>query len=142
MKKTLLALLVVGTIAFAGLRPASAQSDPALVKIPFSFIVGAKVLPAGSYRIAPQLDDPSLLLVTPTKGGTAAAFAATGFAKNPNPMDQQVHVAFKNVDGHYFLWEITMPGGEAREVNVTKAEAERTLARLNLMPAEHADSAK
>ncbi len=142
MKKMMFALLVVGAVAFAGLRPASAQSSPALVKVPFDFIVGDRVLPAGSYRIAADIQDPSLLQITATQGKAVAAFAATGWAKNPNPMDPQVHVAFKNVDGHLFLWQIAMPGGDAHEVIVTKAEAERTLVKLNLMPAERAEPAK
>jgi hypothetical protein len=35
-----------------------------------------------------------------------------------------------------------MPGRDTREVLVSKVSAERTLAKLNLMPAEHADVAK
>jgi hypothetical protein len=142
MKKLIPAVFVVAVLGFAGVRPASAQSDTAIVKVPFDFIVGDRVLPAGSYRIAPDMNDSTLLFVTSTRGTTAAAFAATGWTPNPNRADGQAHVAFKNVDGHMFLWQVAMPGADAREVTVTKTGAERTLARLNLMPAERADSAK
>jgi len=141
MKKMLFALLVVGVVGFAGPRPASAQ-DSTLVKVPFDFIVGGRVLPAGSYRIVPDSQDTTLLLIESTRGKMAAAFAATGWTPNPNPMDAHAHVEFKNIDGHMFLSQVAMPGSDARQVAVTKAEAERTLARLNLMPAERADTAK
>jgi len=141
MKKMLFALLVVGVVGFAGPRPASAQ-DTTLVKVPFDFIVGEHVLPAGSYRIVPDSQDSTLLLIESTRGKMAAAFAATGWTPNPNPMDPQARVQFKNVDGHMFLSQVALPGTDARQLIVTKTEAERTLARLNLMPAEHADSAK
>ncbi len=142
MKKLLFVVLAVGAIAFAGPRPAVAQSGNALVKIPFDFIVGDKLLPAGSYRIAPDTQDPTLLQIMSTQGKMVAAFAATGWTRNPNPRDPEAHVAFKNVDGHMFLWQVSTPGNDAREIALTRIEAERTLARLNLMPAERTDSAK
>ena len=141
MKKVLLAALVVGAMALGGPRPALAQSGSAVVKIPFDFIVGDKLLPAGSYRLAPDTQDPLLLEITSTHD-TVGTFAATGWTTNPNPMDPQAHVSFKNVDGHMFLWCVSVPGSAAREVTVTRSEAEQTLARLNLMPAERADTAK
>jgi hypothetical protein len=142
MRKTLFALLLVGVFGFAGVRPALAQSDAALVKVSFPFIAGQKVLPAGSYRISADARDSSLLLIASTSVATDAAFVATGSTEIADAMGSQVHVAFKNVDGHYFLWKIAMPDGSARQINVTKVEADRTLARLNLMPVERGDSAK
>ncbi len=143
MKKMILAVLVLGVVGFAAPRFASAQvSGPALVKVPFDFIVGDKVLPAGSYRIAPDTQDPTLLFINSTNGKASAAFAATGWTTNPSPMDPEAHVAFKNVDGHMFLWRVAIAGSDTREIALTKAEAERTLAKLNLMPAERADTAK
>ncbi len=141
MKKMLFAMLVIGLVGFAGPRPASAQG-PTLVKVPFSFIVGNTVLPAGSYRLSADTQDASMLIVSNTQGKPVAAFAATGWARNPNPMDPQAHVAFKNVDGQMFLYQVSMPGSDMREIDVTRAEAERTLAKLNLLPAEHGEPAK
>ncbi len=141
MKKMVFGLLVViGLTGIVGLRSASAQDTPALVNVPFAFIVGNKVLPAGSYRIVADVQDPSLLLVENTnpRVNAAAAFAATEWAPNPNPQDPHVQVAFKNVDGHMFLWRVAMPASDAHYIPLNKAEAERRLAALNLMPAEPA----
>jgi hypothetical protein len=112
------------------------------VKVPFHFIVGDKVLPAGSYRIAGQNEDPATLLITPTDGHSAAAFASTQWVGVPESMNTSVRLAFKNFDGQYFLWRVAMPGQDTREIVLSKESAERTLARLNLMPAEHANVAK
>ncbi len=143
MKKMVFALLIaVGVSGFLGLRSASAQDAPALVRIPFPFIVTGKVLPAGSYRITAQFEDPAVLLIENTNPGVnaAAAFAATERTPNPNPNDPGAQVAFKNIDGHMFLWRVAMPGADANFIALTKAEAERTLAALNLLPAEPAST--
>ena len=142
MKKILFAVLVVAAAAIAAPRSASAQTNPALVNVPFKFIVGDAVLPAGSYRISSDTQDPSVLVVTNLQGKPAATFATAGWTSNPNVMDPQVHVAFKTVDGQNFLWRITMPGGSGREVLFTKAEAERTLAKLNLLPEQRGEPTK
>ena len=54
----------------------------------------------------------------------------------------QAQVKFNNFFGHYFLQSVSLPGKDAREVKITKAQAEQTLAKLNLMPAEHATTVK
>lgn len=140
MKKMLVALLVAGVCSFAGVATARADSDTAVVKVPFQFIVGDKVLPAGEYRIEHQ-GDPSVLMITRAdgKGGALAITQSTGV---PTPSDAQVRVAFKNFEGRSFLWQVGMPGQDTREIKLTKESAERVLARLNLMAAEPARSAK
>ena len=137
MKKMLVALLVAGVGSFAGVAAARADGDSAIVKVPFQFIVGEKVLPAGEYRIEAQGNDSSVLLIT-RADGKGGAIAATQSAGAPAPLDASVHVAFKNFLGRSFLWQVAMPGRDTRELKVTKASAEQVLARLNLMPAQPA----
>ena len=141
MKKILLALLIVGVVAFAGPRPVFAQADAATVKIPFRFIVGDTLLPAGSYRITSDPRDPSLITIA-ALGGKPATFAVTQSAAGPGELDAKVQVAFKNIGGQYFLSQVAMPGSNSWEMVVTQAGAERTLAKLNLLPTQHADVAK
>ncbi len=141
MKKNLFALLLVAVVGLAGVGPALAQSDAALVKVSFPFIAGQRLLPAGSYRITADPYDPSLLLIASTASADSV-YVPTGASEPITQTGSQVHAAFRNIDGHYFLWKIEMPDGNARQLTMTKAEAERTLARLNLSPAERADTAK
>ena len=141
MKKILVALLVAVVVAFAGVTVASAQSESALVKVPFPFIVNGKLLPAGNYRIMPQQSDPALLQIEGIDH-KVGAFTNTEWAGAGEVPDSPVHVAFKNVDGHYFLSQVTMPGQDTRLIPITTSEAVRVLTKLNLMPAEHADVTK
>jgi len=142
MKKTLVVLLLAGIVSLVGVFSARAQSsDPARVKVPFKFIVGGKLLPAGSYRISAQTQDAAILLISSLDQKSVAAFAATRPVPNPSSMRSAVDVAFKNYDGQYFLAMVSMPGEDSREVVLSKPLAERMLAKLNLMPAERADTA-
>jgi hypothetical protein len=142
MKRSLFALLAVAAVVLAAPRSASAQTAQTLVKVPFQFIVGEIVLPAGSYRIASETQTPSVLLITSLAGKPVAAFAYTTRTENQAPKDTQAHVAFKNIGGQYFLWQVAVPGSDAREMSFTRAQAERTLAKLKLSPADRADVAK
>lgn len=141
MKKILVAMAAAGVLSLAGASLVQAQgADTGVFKAPFRFIVGDKLLPAGSYRVTDQGQPFGVLLVEGTAKGGTAAFAATEAAENPYPNSTEVHVVFKSIDGQYFLWQVAMPGRDARRVALTKASAELALAKLNLMPAERADA--
>ena len=142
MKKTFLSLLAAGIVSASAISPAAAQTVAALVKVPFRFIVGDTVMPAGSYRITPQTDDWSVLMISAVDGQAIAAFASTEATPNPAPRSEDVRVRFDNYYGQYFLRQVAVPGRDARLVVVTKAQAERTLSRLNLMPNQHGDPAR
>jgi hypothetical protein len=142
VKKILVALVAAGVVSLVASSPAAAQSDAAKVKIPFQFIVGQRVLPAGSYRIAPQTADWAVVLITNMEGGAPAEFLTTEGLPHADVTDDSSLVTFKKYDGHYFLQGVTVPGRDARQVRITKVEAERTLAKLNLLSAEPANVAK
>ncbi len=135
-KMIVLAVFVVALVVVAGPRPASAQSNPVLFRAPFDFIAGDRVLPAGSYRIVQAGVEPTVLRVENTQRPTDSAYVLTDSTAVPASGDVQVQ--FKNIDGHMFLWRVAVPGDTSRELGLTRTEAERVLARLNLMPAEPA----
>ncbi len=143
MNKTLVTLLVAGTALFAAVSPAAAQSsDAALVKVPFQFIVGNTMMPAGTYRISAETANWSVLMISSADGKAAAVFASTEAAVNPAPQSRDPQVWFDNYYGQYFLREVAMPARNARLVKITRTQAAQTLAKLNLMPAERAEPAK
>ncbi len=143
MKKILVTLVVAGALAFPTLSMAAGQNgESAIVKVPFQFVVGDKVMPAGSYRISAQTGDWSVLTITSVDGKRGAVFASTRAAVNPASDSPNAQVKFNNFFGQYFLQSVALPGKDAREVLITKAQAEQTLTRLNLVPAEHAATAK
>ncbi len=143
MKKTFLGLTTAVLVAFAVISPARAQdSRAALLKVPFKFIVGEKLMPAGRYRVSPQTDDWSILVITSVDEPSIAAMATTEAAPNPSPRSVDAHAWFDNYYGQYFLRQVTVPGRDARVMKITRVQAARTLTRLNLMPAERAEPAK
>lgn len=142
MRKILVTLIVAGALSFPAISMAAGQNgESAVVKVPFQFVVGNKVMPAGSYRISPQTGNWSVLVIS-SLDGSAAVFASTQAAVNPASNDETPRVKFTNYFGQYFLQSVALPSRDAREVLITKAQAEQTLAKLNLMPAEHAATAK
>ncbi len=141
MKKILVALVAAGVVWFAAASPALAQSNAAVVKVPFQFIAGHKVLPAGSYRIAPQTPDWSVVCISNLDGGDAAFITTDGVADSQAETGSDSRVGFTNYHGQYFLQTVSVPG-RARRVRVTRAQAENILAKLNLLTAEPANVAK
>jgi hypothetical protein len=143
MKKLLGALVAAGVFSFALSSPVAAQGDAAVVKIPFKFIVGDQLLPAGSYRIAPQTAGWTVVSIANVDGKSKAVTAfisAQGLP--PVSAGNDTHVQFAAYHGQYFLQEIVVAGGEGRRLMVTQSRAERTLARLNLSGAEPATVVK
>lgn len=142
MKKILVTLLAAGTLSFAAMAPAAAQGvETGLVKIPFQFIVGDKVMPAGSYWISRQTADWSVVSIENQHSG-ALVFASTSPVPNAEPSSNKVRVLFSVYYGQHFLQQVTLPGRDGRSIGITKTQAEQTLAKLNLMPAESAAHAK
>ncbi len=127
--------------SFALSSPAAAQAEAAIVNIPFQFIVGDRVLPAGSYRIAPQKDDWSLVAIN-SLSEKVAVFVTTVSLGKAEPVTSTSEVKFAKHAGQYFLSEVAVPGMDARLIRVTPGQAQRTLAKLNLLNAEPANVAK
>jgi hypothetical protein len=145
VKKILIAIIAAGVVSFAATSPAAAQSlgaTAAVVKVPFQFIAGQRLLPAGNYRVDPQTADWSIVRISNVQG-SMAALVTTQTVATTSADDVHSLLTFTKVRGQYFLQGVALPGRDARVVLVTKAEAERTLARLNLLNAEpNANAAK
>ncbi len=137
MRNTLFALLVVGLVGLADVRPARAQSSVlGVVTAPFDFIAGDRLLPAGRYEVSTTTHDPTLLIVTNMTDTAYGALVPAIWANNAALRDAGARFSFKKVRGHMFLWQIVMPGGFGREIILTKASTERTLAKLSLATAD------
>jgi hypothetical protein len=142
MMNMLLAVLVAGMASFAAISPSAAQSsEAALVKIAFPFIAGDKILPAGSYMVSGETRDWTRMRIASLDGKTVAVVRLKTTTLNPLP-GIEPRFWFTNYYGQYFLQRVAMPGFDVREVPLTKADAERTLTRLNLMRGEGAESVR
>jgi len=132
---------MAGVVSFVASSPAAAQSDATIVKIPFQFIAGQRLLPAGSYRITPQAPQAGMVTISSLGDKALAVFVVTEDLGYSDASGIQSRVTFVNYDGQHFLRTIAVPGTDGRVVAFTKAGAERTLARLNLLNAEPAANA-
>ncbi len=127
MKKSLVALVIVGVVALAGAMPASAQETVSRVNVPFTFIVGDNVLPAGNYTVSRPA--PDLL----TFQSADNKVIATVVVQPTGEVSQQIHatLAFNKIGGQYFLAKVGIPGAEGRALLLPKARVAAMLAKLN-----------
>ena len=123
-------LVVVGLLAGAGVSPASAQIDePLRFKTTFPFMVGTKMLPAGSYTIGPTRGDD--LTVLTVRGEKVSAMLSTENAPLPRTDPKHSEVIFDKSGDHYVLTEVwdessrqgveRIPSRAERETNTERA---------------------
>ena len=129
MKKILFGSVVVAVLSLAGLGRAYAQ-DVSTVKVPFPFVAGDKLLPAGDYRVAPAPADRSVLLIVSANGAASARVAVDPVG--PVSANAKPTFVFRVFGKRYFLAEVSAPEVAAYEVPLTSKEVERVLARLDL----------
>jgi hypothetical protein len=130
MKKLLLGgFAVLGILGLVGLHPAYAQGDTAIVKVPFSFVAGNTILPAGSYRVAPLTLGGDVMSIVSVKGGPGAELLTENLGDAR--LSGSAHFQFKEYGGHYFLAAITIPGETVRGVVLSQGHVATMLARLN-----------
>ncbi len=138
---------ILGTVllaAFAAAGPTAAQGskDAALVKIPFRFIIGDKLLPAGAYQIWSESSDWRMMNIAKADSTTVLATVRTWSLPNPDPGRKDVHVEFRSYYGQYFLQWVQLPLHDVHEVKLSQKDVVKTLTRLNLMEAEPVEVAK
>jgi hypothetical protein len=101
-------LLFSSLLAFAV--TVNAQSEVVTVHVPFAFEAGAKLLPAGNYRV--DRAEGSSLLVIHGDSGNSAAFLT--MATESNAPLQNASLVFAREGGTLVLSEIHLPGQQSR----------------------------
>ncbi len=144
VKKLMVTLIAVGVVSFAASSPAAAQNggDVAIVKVPFQFIAGDRLLPPGSYRIDSLTADWGVVRISSLGREPISVFVSTNNAGAEKQPTNDAKVKFVVYHRQYFLQWVALPGRDAREIEMSPAGAERTLAKLNLLTSEPAASAR
>ncbi len=129
MRKQLLVAAAVGVLALAGPRAASAQAQVTTVKVPFQFVVGDTVLPAGSYVVTNIGDGSGPLCVRSEDGKSVATVMV-------NVADERLHrsnatFSFATIGGQRFLSTVRTPGTRAQVIPLPKDRVDAVLAKLN-----------
>ncbi len=134
-RQGLVAVMIIGVLAFAGASTASAQpSVSTSVTVPFQFIVGEQLMPAGQYSVTTVGEGSSVLMVT---NGKLAATVIGNFAEEPSDGIKAVFT-FTKIDGQCFLSKVNAPGTSARVIPLPRSRVDAVLSKVNgTKPAPH-----
>jgi len=114
---SLLLILTVGTL--------SAQSEQiGVINIPFNFIIGQKILPAGEYTIRPSRIDSKTVWLVQGNDTQAGAFFLT-IPVLARETQEKTRLVFHKYGDQYFLSQIWMLGDNSgRELSMPRLERE------------------
>jgi len=105
-----------------------AQEAGVKANIPFDFIVGNRVLPAGEYIVKPVGDTQQAIWIC--SGDYKTAIASNSFACEQSRPSSETKMVFRAVGGQYFLSQVWAQGySQGRELPMSKLE--RRLAKNN-----------
>jgi hypothetical protein len=122
MKVNLFRLMVFATLAILLGPLAHAQAVPVRAKIPFDFLVGERVYPAGEYVVQPVRNDSYSLFVR-NEHTKASAVTLSYPLSAPEPAKQTMLV-FHRVGNTYFLYQIWAGDSRVgRQVAISRTEA-------------------
>lgn len=120
MNKVLGATVLCLGVLLLGAPTTAFAMDPSMAKIPFSFIVGGTVLPAGDYRVSEVNGMTDVVQIISTDG-REAAFA---MVEAVSPLDPAVpgttEFAFKKVGDEHYLASVTIAGEETVEFTLPR----------------------
>lgn len=119
MRKRLFA--VAGLLVFTlGVITGYAQRPKVAVQIPFSFTAGGSELPAGSYRISTDPNNPSVLRIRNEAGDKSAL--CTIITRLSASESKKAQVVFDKVGEKRILSEVYLPGVDGYQLAGTKGE--------------------
>lgn len=136
MKKMLMLQLAVGAAVLAGAPAAYAHFDPETVRVrvPFRFVVGDRVLPAGRYEIKSASNDRSVVCIESLDGRQVAVVNTFWGGRAVEGM--KARLSFDVYGRDHFLSAIEVPGERDRRVDLPKKHVEQELARLAMQSYE------
>jgi len=125
MKRHALSLISLSLLLMAG--SAIAQTSNVRANVPFSFTVGSKTLPAGTYDIgAISVRDAKTLLLQ-ARDGSSSMMVGSNAAETVKPADK-TKLVFNRYRDQYFLAEIWVEGA-TRGRQLPKNSREKELAK-------------
>src|SRR4030095_3460301 len=107
-------------MAVAAISVVAEASGTAFTRIPFSFTVGNKTLPAGEYIVEPYRKDFNNVWLVQSRDGRSSALVITNSVAAAKTQEKSTLV-FKEYDGEYSLSQIWTAGtNSGRELRVQK----------------------
>jgi len=100
---------------------AQAQEPRVKANIPFDFVVGDRVMPAGEYTVAPA---GSLGQAITISSGDRSSIALTSACASSSP-SQSTKLVFHALAGRYFLSQVWVEGySQGRQLRMSKSEVQ------------------
>jgi hypothetical protein len=118
--------LAAAMIAIVGVAPARAE-EVVTATVPFDFIVGQMVMPAGKYVISEPMD-PAIVAVR-SADGRHFSFVLT-IPDSPNDSAVQPELVFDRIGARSFLVQIVTGSDNIREIPLTDAMKGRVIDRV------------
>ncbi len=127
MKRISLVALGVAALALVAVLYAQMPPPAETVQIPFDFSVGAKVLPAGQYRVLEG--DPGMVLIERLGPSKTSVFAPilTRLAAQPNQGAAQL--VFDKIGNSYTLSEVWFAGFDGYLIATTTQKHEHAIVK-------------
>lgn len=114
-------IVVTGLLVFTlAVVTGYAQRARVSVEIPFSFTAGGSELPAGSYRIGTEPNNPSVLRIR-NQAGDKSALVTIITRLSPSE-SKKPQVVFDKVGEKRILSEVYLPGADGYQLAGTKGE--------------------
>jgi hypothetical protein len=125
--------IAAGLLFAAGIQNAGAQiSEVVEFTTTFPFMAGNAMVPAGTYTIRPDDDDPQILEMT----GERTMVLIPTQSVSPRQTPTKTELVFKHSDGGYLLKDIWIEGSnEGAETML--AESERHMAKYSASERDH-----
>ena len=138
--KGLTMLMIVVALAFvAAVASANGQSQTAVAKIPFEFVVGDKSLPAGEYGVGSLNASGEVLRIRSTEDDDSA-IRLTSPVTRASSSDKSTLV-FHRYANHYFLTQV-WTAGETTGRQLMKSKQERAIEREMAAISSRSESAQ
>jgi hypothetical protein len=119
MRKRLIAAMSLLVLTL-GVVAGYAQRGRASVEIPFSFTAGGSELPAGTYRISTDPNNPGILRIR-SEAGDKSALCTVMTRLSPSE-SAKAQVVFDKVGEKRVLSEVYLPGSDGFQLAGTKGE--------------------
>ena len=122
--KKVMGCLSMAALAVVLAAPMPAQSIVVKANVPFDFMVGSRLLPAGNYEFA-TISQTGVLRVMSESGSTSAMAASS--ADHDGGSRSVVSVEFHRYGNEYFLYKVWNGGATyGREIPASRTERELT----------------
>lgn len=123
-------VLTIGVFALFATTLAYGAQPLVQSSIPFQFTAGGKVLPAGQYEFASDIQAQVMSVVGTTRGPAAAVPIITRLAAGMHTTPTDAHIVFDKVGDTYTLSEVWVPNLDGFLLHATKAKHEHKIVNV------------